>query len=380
MTKFFGTAMAVLLTLAACSKEQGNKAVIGENAKLTISVVGATTTRAAFESPDNQDKIVNEFIAYIFAGNNLEATIVSTDGAAAEEECTTAANRIYVVANANDFLASQTITTPASLETVLGSIHESTVATNWFNSTTDANVWASGFKTLSASDFVLNSTEDGYEGNVSVALSFVPAKINVEVDLSGLTDYTGLTTDGSLCLTDVAILNVVGGTKFFGTSLMPAGTDLVYYTGWPMTGFSVVPAPTPDVLPLMTNAYDGTTDKFHFYVFENEANIPAEFPTIITLVATWGTDADDTKATVFFPIQLTSADAGVYATSGSVTGVERGKNYKVKIALTGSAEYDKDKDRPGTTDPTLPVVRTNMTVEVEVSDWIPVEIEKEFEM
>ncbi len=346
ITKFFAAALAATTLLASCNKEPGERPE-GEKAQLTIGV--SPKTRAAGTVTGDADNKVNEFKAFVFQGNKLQATLTSTSGAAVtDDNVTTAATEIYVVANANDLLATG-ITDKPTLMAKLGNLDNAGACSQ--TSASGGDIWASGNIPLSAANFTLNAS-DKYEATVSVPLSFVPARLNVTV----VNNMTNQNVTGALTVTDIMVYNAGGQTKFFGASLIPS--TYVYYAGEDMTTFNNKPA-AYDVKGFLTNAYNATSGN-HFYVFENDATA---LPTILSLKATYGSQ------TRYFPIHFTTADAGYV--------IERGKSYNVTLTLTGDADPNSGTN-PGTPDPTNPIVKANLTVDITVATWDPVVINKEF--
>mgnify|MGYP001439361346 CR=1 FL=1 len=189
---------------------------------------------------------------------------------------------------------------------------------------------------------------------------------------------------GSLALDDIVVLNARGESLLFpaaggGTSLIPATytANKKFYEGManpvsPATPFANYPAASEFTVAasLLSDALTATaTDKYYYYVFENDALTDVTLPTIVTLTGT-----DDNGDALYWPVHLAAYEQWANSTAFTTTGIQRGNSYDIKITLKGDATNGGD----GGTDPTKPLVTASVDVSVTLTPWTPVLLEKEF--
>lgn len=330
--------LAAMVTLASCSKDEGNDKVTGDNAKLTIGVSAPAGSRAAGELTDNSDNTIAEFKAYVFAGEVLQAIMTSATGAEVTEatKVTTAANAIYVIANANSATALSGVAEGTTTKTAFLALAGNLISSNAFAAiSAGGKVWASGY--------VAPSFDANNEASESVSVVPMSARINVKV-----TDNRTKTSDpAAYVITGVQMRNVAGTARFIAPGSFVAPT--VWYNG-------VAGDNTGATVTTYFNDTYSTTGNY-FYAFENNAST---HNTIVTLV----TENDENKVR-YYPVHFNTDDAG-YA-------IERGTSYQVAITLTGDATDDT-----GITTPEEPIVTATLAVSVSPTVWTMVPISKEF--
>lgn len=392
INKFFAAALAAL-TLFSCSKN-GNDDVTptpeqeGQKATLTVTVSnpGSKAGGTVMGVDLNKDNKINDFTVFAFrASGKLDAMFTISGNNTGSGTATTAAAEVYVVANTGD-LDLSSVTSKNELLAVVGDLFDGGIlgeTSQFYNSQANCNVWASGSSPIDLDTYYRKG--DTYAVSVDVPLTFVSAKINVTV----ANNMTNRAASGAFRLTGVAVLNAGGTTKLFGDtgeSLIPAIPYYHYYSGIEnMEGENFKYIPALGKAPYFCNyeyqsfLFDAISDngsildqdKFHYYVFENNADAAEEFPTIVTLIGTWK------GQTRYFPIHLTSYDGfkvpSLISNYNYVNeGIKRGHSYNVTLTLKGDAGTEV-----GTTDPTMPY-EMDIDVSVSVNEWIPVVIEKEF--
>lgn len=350
--KFFAAMFAATTIFFSCTNENSDIAD-GNDAQLTIGITN-TDSKAVGEVPVAGDNKVNNFVAYVFTNDGrLEEAIESANGGeVTSTKVTTMAKKVYVVANRT----KTQIGSVSRLDDLLGKLGDLAnggVCTQ--SSASGGSVWATGSADLS---FTLNKTSNKYEGTVSVSLTFVPARITLEVK-NTITEGT----DYSFEMKGVAVLNANKETKFFGTSLVPSSVS--YYAGLDMTGMAYIPT-TYSTISFLHDTYSSSATKFHYYVFENSATTEAQFPTILTAYGDLIKKSDGSKETRYFPLHFASYDVA----GESVT---RGKSYNVVMTMTGSAD-----NLPGTVDPTKPSINADLKITISAAAWTPKAIEKDF--
>lgn len=373
--KIFKTAailMVAIAGLASCSKDDngGSKAVY-EDATLGITLV-SPNTRAVGTPASTDDQITDVNIFIVDASGEINtswSTYVSSLSTGTHTETisvTTSASNVYVIANAGADLTT-TITTKALLD--------GDYIIDMANSGQDqfTSRWATGSAAIPA--FAQNGSGD-WESTVSVTANFVAARITVEIDnqMSGpSTGYTGMQPD--LVLTDVAILQARHQSKLFGSSLVAElkGTGSYWSGIYDITkwegGYHA-----SMVDPITFDAVSETfPDKYYYYVFENDADAAADYPTIVTLRGTLGTNGVD-EYDIYYPVHLASYETPSSGTAP--TGVERGKSYDIKFIM--KVDPTDPNGGGGTTDPGTPLVNADVDVVIDINDWIPVALEKEF--
>lgn len=457
LNRFFVAALAATTLFASCTKDQGgngdNSANAGENAKLTIKLVSDQSTpgsRATGSNVIDDDKAIKEYVAIAVGKNDvIMGSVASSSHTDAVLETTTAATRVLVISNLNGALVDpgtsklySTITNVGKLALEIEAAIDLSKTDNTATLTNVANsVWSAGEEAVTWPD---EPSGDAYKTDITVNIRPVAAKINLTVKLDSKYNAWDITIPGDIDPvthgkkgnfrfegTDagVLLLNAVSKTKFFGAKAFETYTDVAYpwlvpspkayYSGMDISSPEFVNNHLTEPKPFLKNAFtDHTkvTTSYHYYIFENDADKAADFPTIVTLKGTWGMDLDveneehflgtfaagEKEAIaaalaprdVYFPIHMTSLDAGAYFTPGDETfygkGVQRGKRYDVTIELsdkmfTGDYEFPSlpitkpivpPVVPPGTEDPTGEIVKGILNVTVTVEDWVPMNIEK----
>ena len=352
MKKILFAIASIALIFSACSNDdnlsgnpaEGQKAVL--NIAINAPVMGTRATSAL-----TADAVTNFTAFVINADGNIQATFTSADGTAlTDQPVTTLAKQVYVVANAPTGLTATTKTElEAKLIDLLGTQFTSRTATG--QTDTDLNF--------------VQDVSGNYKATASVALKFVAARVTVKI-VNGMTGYNAANIDGNLVLNHVALLNVMKESKLFGTSLVPATKS--FYTGltpvdkdnWP-----TAPVEKDELKDaIAANDFDAT---YHYYVFENDAKLANEFPTIVAIEGTFKKDK------IYFPIHLAPYEN--WTTGATNASVERGKSYDITVTLK------VDPTNPGggsTPDPTDPVVTASVDISVTLTDWEPVVLGKEF--
>lgn len=273
-----------------------------------------------------------------------------------------------MVANAGDLTSS--ITTMAQLNAYKADLNGTG------SQAAATNRWATG---VTASPLSFTQSGNNFTATTTVTLTFIAARITVTVD-NQMANYGSA---GSLTLDDIVVLNARGESLLFpatgGTSLIPATytANKKFYEGManpvsPATPFANYPAASEFTLAasLLSDALTTTsTDKYYYYVFENDALTDVTLPTIVTLT---GTDANG--ATLYWPVHLAAYEQWANSTAFTTTGIQRGHSYDIKITLTG----DATNGGGGGTDPTKPLVTASVDVSVTLTQWTPVLLEKEF--
>lgn len=346
INKFLVAVLAAGAIFASCSKESSdNGNGNGEKANIVVSLANTRATGDIVSGGANSDNAVVNYMAFVYkASGVLEAYKASSSAADMTiTNATTAATEVYVVANAPAALFSSVTSVGTStkddLAAIVGDLANGLVSTQ-----TPGNIWASGSNTIT---FAPNSSNQ-FEATVAVQLTFVPARINLQsIDLTSVTGSTAYTID------NVFVLNAGGSSKFFGTSLIPATPS--YYAGVDMTNFANKPA-AYSVKSFLLDAY-AAGQKYYYYVFEND---DATTPVILALETTIGGNKR------YFSLHFAPYDqAGEY--------VKRGQSYNVTMKLNINTDTD-----PGTVDPTIPSLPSELIVQVTPATWNPVPIIKTF--
>ena len=360
-------AAAVALTFGATSCNNDDDAVTtngaGEKASISIGITSPDMSRATANNVGSipADNTVTDFTAFVLDGGTLKSGY-SNSGASLNITATTAATKIYVVANAGDLTS---ITSESDLL-------DYTADLNVNDGGAQSSVrWASGEVALASGDFTQGN--DGWEATKSVELKFIAARIVLTIE-NGMDDkYDATKEDGSLVLKRVAVLNACGTSKLFngtGTSLVTSPKK--YYEGLANNNFANYPTGSSTVLEsLLSDAIPGGdfTTVYYYYVFENDAATAAEFPTIITIVGEFDGEP------VYYPVHLAAYEQ---FTGDATEFIKRGTSYNINIKL--SVDPTIGGGNPGgPTDPTNPVVNANVSVEIEPATWTVKTMEKEFE-
>lgn len=358
-------AAAVALTFGATSCNNDDDAVTtngaGEKASISIGITSPDMSRATANNVGSipADNTVTDFTAFVLDGGTLKSGY-SNSGASLNITATTAATKIYVVANAGDLTS---ITTESALLNYTADL----------NGTGDQSTvrWATGEVALTSGSFTQGN--GGWEASETVELSFIAARIVLTIENGMDGKYDAGKDDGSLVLKGVAVLNACGTSKLFngtGTSLVPSSKK--YYEGLANDGFVNYPASDFEMAEsLLSNAIakNDFSTVYYYYVFENDAATADEFPTIITLVGEFA------GKPVYYPVHLAAYEQ---FTGDATEFIKRGTSYNINIKL--SVDPTKEGGNPGgPTDPTNPVVDANVSVEIEPATWTVKTMEKEFE-
>ena len=367
------TAVALMTGVTSCSNDDklddGGVIGKGEKATLNVSVTAPDMSRAVGAAVPSD--AVGDFSVFITDQTDQIAwsTYSSTGAGITNFSVTTSAKNVYVVANAGDLTSS--ITTMAQLNAYKADLNGTG------SQAAATNRWATG---VTASPLSFTQTGNNFTANTTVTLTFIAARITVTVD-NQMTNYGD---PGSLALDGIVVLNARGESLLFpaaggGTSLIPATytANKKFYEGManpvsPATPFANYPAASEFTVAasLLSDALTATaTDKYYYYVFENDALTDVTLPTIVTLT---GTDANGDA--LYWPVHLAAYEQWANSTAFTTTGIQRGNSYDIKITLKGDATNGGD----GGTDPTKPLVTASVDVSVTLTPWTPVLLEKEF--
>ena len=359
--KFLAVALAAF-TMFSCTNDEvenlGNNAP-GEQAVLTIKLKGdgdnQAQSRAAGPATDTEDAVINNYLVFLFReGGALDCAphYSASNAAATIANGTTAAKKAYVVANTGALDAGPFagVKTEADLLAVAGSLMDNT---NNASTQTDSNLWMSGEANVNFS---------GTTANVTVALSFVAAKIQLIVK----DNRTNMST-GTIQIEDKEVVLLFAGKsgKFFGTT---KATQDHFYTGDNSynnpfnTNVTKSTALSDQVTtPFTDNAGNAVFN--HFYTFGNDG---ATQPTILAIKST--KTVNSTPSTIYYPVQFTTDDAK--------QTIEPGKYYEVTVTLNGDVAAGGGG---GTTDPEVPVITSAIDVTVTPANWgVSIDVDKEF--
>ena len=367
------TAVALMTGVTSCSNDDklddGGVIGKGEKATLNVSVTAPDMSRAVGAAVPSD--AVGDFSVFITDQTDqiVWSTYSSTGAGITNFSVTTSAKNVYVVANAGDLTSS--ITTMAQLNAYKADLNGTG------SQAAATNRWATG---VTASPLSFTQTGNNFTANTTVTLTFIAARITVTVD-NQMTNYGD---PGSLALDGIVVLNARGESLLFpaaggGTSLIPATytANKKFYEGManpvsPATPFANYPAAGEFTVAasLLSDALTTTaTDKYYYYVFENDALTDVTLPTIVTLT---GTDANGDA--LYWPVHLAAYEQWANSTAFTTTGIQRGHSYDIKITLKG----DATNGGGGGTDPTKPLVTASVDVSVTLTPWTPVLLEKEF--
>jgi len=362
--KFLAVALAAF-TLFSCSNDEieslGNNAP-GEQAVLTINLKGDGDDQAqsrALGPAATTEADINNYLVFLFRdGGDLDCEPFYSNSSAAANIAngTTAAKRVYVVANTGELANGpfNKVATETDLLAATGSLMDDT---NNVSTQSDTNLWMSGNTTVSFT---------GTTATVTVTLSFVAAKIQLIVK-DNRTNKTG----GTIEIKDNEVVLLYAGKsgKFFGADRDAQSGyytgDVSYLPGGAPAGVTVSTALSDDgvdTTPFPPNQ-DGSLVHNHFYTFGNASTTQ---PTILAIKST--KNANGNTSTIYYPVQFTMADAGAT--------IEPGKYYEVVVTLNGNVSAGGGG---GTTDPEVPVVTSSVQVTVTPASWAPkVEVNKVF--
>jgi hypothetical protein len=374
-------AVAYAVSFASCSKDNGGGGGQPEERAVLNVGVSAPETRAmgSTTAPTPPADAVGNFT--VFVTDQSDAIRWKGHQASAEPlevTVTTAAKEVYVVANAGDL--TSVITTMADLNNYIADLNGAETGATLVAGKQTANRWSTGKGAVSA--FTQNGTT--FEASATVPLDFIAARITLKI--GAIANYDAAASDGSLVLNSVAVLNARGESKLFGSSLIPASysankkfyeglaNDMTLNSG---TGFANYPATGNFTTPaaFLTDAIpaDFSGQTFYYYVFENDADLATEFPTIVTIKGTYG------GRPIYFPVHLASYEK--FKTGSFGTSVTRGKSYEITVNITGDPRIAGGAypgQTKGVPDPTEPLVDAMVEVTIETPEWTPVGLEKEF--
>lgn len=355
-------ATALMMGVTSCSNDDNvgeeGQPVEGKTASLTITIDNPATGRAT-GTASTGDATVSNFTVFVVDDKDAIAwkqyVDLSSGGAnPATLTVNTSAKEVYVIANAGN---QSSYTTKAAL-----------VAATENLTSQYTGRWATGNVTIASGDWTTNTTTGDMEAQKTVDLQFIASRITVKVD-NQMPNYDG-TTPGTIILNDVAVLNANSNSLLFGSSLIPSG-GMTFQSGLALTGLANWPSSVTtntDLTDSYDNAQHSTAQDFHYYVYENNASVVTDFPTIVTVV---GVDANGDD--VYYPVHLAPYEQ--WATGSTAGSVERGKSYDITITLKGDAQSGNGG---GTIDPTTPVTSAELEVTISITDWIPVALTKEF--
>lgn len=349
-------------------------------ATLNITLENPSLTRVAGDAPGTGTTVTDYSIFVLDEGGSArwkEYVEVSSQAMLTKAmEVTTAAKAVYVIANAgSDQTGNYKNKTELESANPLVNLDEQ-YTSRWATGSEDGTGWT--FQTA-------DSDGNGrLEEHITVRLKFIAARIVVTVD-NNMNGYDG-TTDGTVKISDVAVLNARGQSRLFpgtGTSLIPSSYNpgaSKYIEGfadnsfahYPAAGDYTVEGADDDELnsPYTYNGAD-TPTKSHFYVFESDAMTEQEFPTIVTLVGT----AVDGATPVYFPVHLAPYETWASNTTNYAGGIVRGNSYNITITLNGDATLGTGG---GASDPTVSLKNVDLMATIEIADWTPVPLGKNF--
>lgn len=377
MKKLIFAAMAVMFLFTSCEKgSEVQPEPQGESAMLNISIQSPAMNRVAGNVLPTD--VVENYSVFItdHTGEIIWKTYNGTSEKLENFEVTTNAQDVYIVANAGNITTN--ITSMQDLNDYIADLNGEGIQA------TAANRWATG-KTESKLEF--KQEGEKFTADAKIILRFIAARITVNI-INEIEDYNPELNDGSLILEKVAVLNARGASHLFGESLIPEDTKLVspkfngkkFYTGIknPDDPYKFEYFPEDDKCTVTESllADNITKDsklnetKFYYYVFENNANTANVFPTIVTIVA------KSKGKTIYYPVHLTKNAKWDKEIENGTEFIKRGHSYNITIKLT--MKQKPNEDHGGSSDPTLPISNAFVNITVELSDWIPVTLEKTF--
>jgi hypothetical protein len=469
-TKFFMAALAATMIFSSCNNEEiidnGGTTTTNKSATLKVSIA-SIAPRATETNTGNDDMLpVKEATVIVFnaAGEIKQSVVLATADPVKEiapiTTSTDDARRVLVVTNLNDVLApggsfNTSITNVQQLHSVVetevtlrgGAGPKGASDADLVILAGDVNIdWGTPDVTLSPEGIAMKT--------VNLDIRPVSSKLNITVvlqsEFKSATDIETGNSPGLLRFKDsdgLRILNANSQTRIMGASpfvnynpttfpwLVPGGTDMPFserrlFSGMKTDDFTYGGG-TKEVhddflADDMTNAAAGT-HPFHYYLFENNANVAAAFPSIVVIQATWGWtlnvghdgqtpdsdgligDFDTTnweeakeyeyrkmvagklkERSVYFSLHMTTAGAGKNV-SNYGAGVQRGKAYDMRLTLRNSlidkdGEYwfpelpltEEPGEGPDPKDPTEEDSDASLTVEVTVVEWVDVDIDHQW--
>lgn len=360
--KFLAVALAAL-TMLSCSKEtdQMNEVPSGVKANVTISLQGSETRATGSPGSHENDDDIKNYIVFFFNADGALVSSHDVSNPAAPDanklETTTAAKRVYVVANvgprANRFPG---ITSETELKEVKGSLAKERTPDGGGDpiqesTQTGTNVWSAGGGDVS---FI------GDVGTATVSMSFPASKIIVVVD-DQRTGNDGADGGVQITNTHIVLLNAGGECHFFGPDW---GAQTQWFTG--DDSYLDAPDASKTEVPFLSERY--AANGVYFYAFGNNS---ATNPTILAIKA--NRVENGTTTVVYYPIAFSSADAG--ATDSELAQFEPGHAYTVTLTLKGNVG---EGGGGGTVDPEEPLLSADVTVTITPATWIPKVVNKEF--
>jgi hypothetical protein len=388
MKKIF-LAVLTAVAIVSCSTDNDNDVidVPREKAFLNIGIKTPGEMRSSVGANENisDDQEIENFKAFVVDGDGTLKTGYSERGEVLNDtvaiSVSTRAKRVYVIANAGNITLANESAILDYIADLNGNGSQSSVR------------WATGKVELATTDFVQN-TQGNWIASKDIELVFIAARITLQID-NNMEDYLHTATDGSLVLTKVAVLNARGQSKLFGTgtSLIPTTEEPTYSVGkkfyeglknpvpsffhYPGSGtFTVGSSLLSDTLVVATDL----SKTYYYYVFENDAKMAADFPTIILVEGEYG--KGDDRRPIYFPVHLAPYETWKSSSVETPEFIKRGKSYDITIKLSGDAgigggEYPGGTG--GTDDPTNPVVSSLIDVSISVKAWEGIPLEKEFD-
>lgn len=250
---------------------------------------------------------------------------------------------------AGDFTS---VKTEAELKAVVGDLMASTNT----SSQTATNLWMSGSGAIT-----YGTGDDAKKGTVTVAMTFVGAKIELIVK-DNRTNKTG----GTTTIEDKEVVLLFAGKegKFFETAENQV-KQTNFYSGdnqYPNPTTSTISTALTDAVGTPFTANVSNTVFNHFYTFGNDG---ATTPTILAIKSL--KTVNGTPSNIYYPVQFTAADAG--------STIEPGKYYTVTLTLNGDVDSGGGG---GTVDPENPFINADITVTVTPATWTPKVVNKEF--
>ena len=373
---------AIAITgFAGCKKEVGPTPGEERNATMYITLENPSLTRVAGAAPGT-GTTVTDYSVFVLDGDDNAAwkTYVQVNNDPTKLttaiEVTTAASAVYVIANAGSDQTGN-YNNKAQLESATPQVGLVTQYTSrWATGSQDGTDWT--FQTADSNN------NDLLEEHVTLRLKFIAARILVTVD-NNMVSYDG-TTSGTVKISDVAVLNARGQSRLFpgsGNSLIPssynpgnskfieglADDSFAHYPN--ETDYTVEAANVDQLNSPYTFTDADTPTRSYFYVFENDAMIEDDYPTIVTLVGT----SSDGVTPVYFPVHLAPYETWASNPTSYAGGIKRGNSYNITITLSGDAKVG---DGGGVHDPTVSVKNVELMATIVIDDWTPVALGKNF--
>ncbi len=386
--RFFTATLAVAAVFASCAKDDGTGIPEGEAPRVPISIATPAMSRAVADAGQisnyNDTQIHNYTVLIADANGDFKWTAyVSGDEVSTSKNVntTTAAKKVYVIANGGDLTS---ITSKTMLDSQLADLDGEVKQTK----SDTSGPWSTGV----SDDLIFDVEGDEYVAEAPIQLQFIAVRITLAIDREGdgMNDYGTNLPEGSLSLTGVAVLNARGESRLFPYegSLIPAtyssntksymglsnptGPDPAPFANYPeASDFSVKSELFYDASNALPNAdFD---ERWVYYVFENNAASSTEQPTIVTVIGTY-----DGKP-IYFPVHLTNAQWPEKITD---EGLKRGNSYNIEIVLAGEPDIETGGNYPGETggtpDPTVPGTSASVQVNITAATWTPVTLAKRF--